>query len=322
MEALTTTMDEFELTRRVLGEPDDGAEGLELARSRLLEAIAQAGSPRGRRRRWILPIAAALAVALVATLVVLLPAGPGAAAAELRRLGRIASEQDPLLPGPDQYLLIRSEELRHDGYQSLETGISFAYLKRVSISTWLAPDGSGVRQIEERLSMFASEADRIAWHQAGEPDFRTATIDRFEPGEARLFDVTRLPTDPEAALARLRSGQIADITPGDDQVFVLIGELLAQGNASPAVRATLFEVAARLDGVAFVGTVRDPLGRPGEAVSIAEGARRSRLVFDPSSAQLLAIEEYEVDPGGTERLTTWRAAWPTTIVDRAPTPEG
>jgi hypothetical protein len=64
------------------------------------------------------------------------------------------------------------------------------------------------------------------------------------------------------------------------------------------------------------------LERPGVGVSLDGPTYDTRLVFDPDSAQLLAIELYEPDPRGTEQLTSWTAVFPTTVVDEAPHLEG
>jgi hypothetical protein len=71
-----------------------------------------------------------------------------------------------------------------------------------------------------------------------------------------------------------------------------------------------------------VGAGQDPLERPGVAVSLEGPTYNTRLVFDADSAHLLAIELYETDVEGTERLTSWTAAFPTTVVDEAPAFQG
>jgi hypothetical protein len=320
-------MDEFELTRRILEEPDADPSALERVRERLHEAVGlelrQRRSPRWRR---VFPIAAALAwvIALVVALTFTdgrdVAAGPDA---KLRRLGRIASTRDELSPGSGQFFLIRSEELRLESFSSLETDVSFDRITRLSISTWLAPDGSGFRQERVLSSRFASDADRMAWIEAGRPSFELDREYRFPPGQSVIHDVAGLPADPDRLLELLRSGAVVEGSPGDDQVFIDIGQLLAQGVAPPEVRGALFEAATRLDGVELVGDVEDPLGRPGIGITIAGVSDRTRLVFDPRSARLLAIERYVPDDAGSgERLESWIASYPTTVVDERPRTEG
>jgi hypothetical protein len=317
-------MDEFELTRRIFGEAADDPAALERVRHRLVATIQD---ERGRREPppWsrLLPIAAALGLLAMVLVVALVPSAREAAAAELLRFGRIAAAQEELAPGPGQFLLIRSEDQRLESFEGVVgVEVSFDRITRLSISTWVAPDGSGFRREKVLSSRFASEADRMAWIEAGRPDFELKREYPFSPDESPVHDVAGLPPDPDRLLEVLRSGAIVDRPPGDDQVFIVIGELLAQGVAPPDVRAALFEVAARLEGVRLVGDVEDQLERPGTGISLDGPTDDTRLVFDPDSAQLLAIELYETDAGGTKRLRSWTATLPTMVVDDAPRLEG
>ena len=312
-------MDEFELTRRALvGAADPAA--LARVRSRLDRAIEDA-----RRPRWspLRAAAAAAAVVGIVVLVVALALPMPTAAAELRRWGAIAATQDPLRPGPGEYLLIRSEELTRDGVTVLDDagGIrgSFDILTRRSVSTWVDAEGSAVRRDRIRSWEFASEADREAWIDLGRPP--TAAPDRT-PGDDPIHDVGDLPTQPDELLAALRSRAEAERSPGDDQVFILVGEILAQGVAPPELRSALFEVAARLDGIASVGEVQDPLRRAGTGVELTTVNSRIRLVFDPDSARLLAIETFATGSDGVERVSSWSAFQPTIVVETAPPPAG
>jgi hypothetical protein len=116
---------------------------------------------------------------------------------------------------------------------------------------------------------------------------------------------------------------VVERAPGDDQVFLTIGELLAQGDASPRLRAALFEVAAGLEGVELVGDDTDPLGRQGIAVAIDGAGARTQLVFEPDSSTLLAIELYPISQDGSiGPLDSWTAVSPTTVVDSAPGASG
>jgi len=50
--------------------------------------------------------------------------------------------------------------------------------------------------------------------------------------------------------------------PGDWETFAIIGDLLRETHAPPALRAALYEVAANLSGVEYIGEVKDAVGRP------------------------------------------------------------
>lgn len=307
-------MDEFELTRRALDEDEVDAAALERVRSRLR---AETRKERARRRgRWVVAAAAVLAAVVVA-IGLASPTPREAAASELRRLADIAEGQRPLRPGPGQFLLIRSEELRRESSSTIGVEGSFEFNTRLRVSTWVAQDRSGFRR-EEVLSSVISDADRQAWLDADRPQLEVPRSLEYLPGDVPIPDVSHWPTDADALLPALRSGELVERPPGDDQVFILIGEILSQDVAGPELQAALFECAARLDGVVLVGQAEDQLGRSGTAVELPSPGSRTRLVFDPDSAQLLAMEVYEADVAGRMELESWIAPQPTIVVDDAP----
>lgn len=319
-------MDEFEVTRRAFGEPGEDPKAIERARSRLLGAIrAEESRSKRRKRRLVLPAAATLSLVVAAAIIVALVGpigGSAAAAAELRRLGTIASSAKAPDVGAGEYVLTTSDERRREAITDLVTGSSFTVITRLRLQTWSAPDGSSFRRTEVISSGFASEADRQAWEEAGRPGVPQAGDVREESsrsGEVVWVDLSLLPDEPAQLLAALRAGSIAPRPPGEDQVFLFIGELLAQGDAAPDVRATLFEAAARLEGVEEVGEVADPLGRGGLALAVDGVSSRAQLVFDPVTADLLSIELYAIGADGSVgALSSWRAFHVATVVDSSP----
>jgi hypothetical protein len=75
-----------------------------------------------------------------------------------------------------------------------------------------------------------------------------------------------LPTEVEALERRLRAG-INGAGPDDDsELFVIVGDLLRESPAPPALRRALWQVAARVPGVELVGAATDMSGRTGTAV--------------------------------------------------------
>jgi hypothetical protein len=320
-------MDDFELTRKAFGEPEDDPMALERARARLLEAIHAEGRGRAsHRRRFLLPASAAAALAAaVAIVVAVVPmGGTAAAAAELRRLGAIASSRQLPEVGPGEFLLVVTDELRPETTIDTATGSSYTVVSRLQLRTWIARDGSSVRRTEVLSSELASEADRSVWEQAGRPDLPRAGDVREESSRSAEFtwvDLSRLPHEPAELLAALRSGSIVPRLRGDDEAFLLIGQLLAQGNASPGLRASLFEAAARLEGVQEVGSRVDPLGREGLALAIDGPSLRTQLIFDPETAELQAIELYESGADGSVgALRSWSAFHRAMVVDSSPEP--
>jgi hypothetical protein len=320
-------MDGSELIRRALGEPPDDQDAIERARSRLLDAIHTEEIRRRRRRRFLLPAAATMALVVAAAVVVAL-VGPiggstAAAAAELRHLGTIASSAGEPNLGEGEYLRLLSDELRPEARTEIG-GDSFTLIARLRIQTWIAGDGSSFRRTEWISSEFASDADRRSWEEAGEPNVPHAgDIDDESSQRNGYFwvDLSGVPHEAAQLLAALRSGSILPRSPGDDQVFLLIGDLLAQGDAPPELRAALFEAAARLEGIEEAGAVTDPLGRDGVALAIDGASMRTQLVFDTETADLLSIELYPIHTDGSiGALMSWRAFHPATVVDSSPEP--
>ncbi len=313
-------MNELDVARQVFADegPDDLAR--KRARARLLRHIrSRERLTGGRKRGWAIAAAAALTVVLA--VVATFPQGSPAAAEMLHQLGARAEA----IPGPrlqpGELLLSIAEELRPETFTQIG-GTSFTVISRLHIETWMAPDGSGYRRTEVLSSSFASVEDQQAWADAGSPTVPQAgdvRSEHFEPGQAPWYDLSTLPTDPDRLLPVLRAQEIFAHPPGDAEIFLLIGDLLAQGDASPQLTAALFDVAAQLDGVQDVGAVQDPLGRPGQAFAVSGERMIAVLVFDPSTAALLSSERFS--SGGdvsTEQPESWRAFLPVQVTSFRP----
>ena len=75
-------------------------------------------------------------------------------------------------------------------------------------------------------------------------------------------------------------------------MFTIVGDLLRESPASPALPAALYRVAADVPGVRLVGTVRDAAGRQGTAIERKQGPGDAVLyVIDPSDGRLLEEQE-------------------------------
>ena len=93
-----------------------------------------------------------------------------------------------------------------------------------------------------------------------------------------------LPTDPAKLEPVLRS-DIKGAGPNPTaELYTIVGDLLRESPAPPALRKALYEVAANIPGVKVVGHYKDALGRTGTAVE-RDG---ETLVIDPNNGQLLA----------------------------------
>lgn len=111
-----------------------------------------------------------------------------------------------------------------------------------------------------------------------------------------------LPTAPDALENVLRHG-INGAGPDDDsELFTIVGDLLRESPAPPALRQALWEVAAHIPGVTLVGPVTDSAGRPGTAVQ----RDNHRYVLDPDNGSLL------------EESTGGDAGWRSTYLEQGP----
>jgi len=184
----------------------------------------------------------------------------------------------------------------------------WSVLRPTQVEQWVAPDASG-RVVERSLPPeFPGRRDRRRWREQGGSAFRYSASDqRYRPGElaARADDnlpATReLPTHPDQLEVVLRRSarKSADV-PENVKVLELAGLVLAQAGSSPELRAALYRVVSRIEGVELIGSMRDPRGRVGTAVAIESdysGARtRHTLIFDPRTSQPLAQTTELLEP--------------------------
>jgi hypothetical protein len=319
-------MNDSDLIKRALGEPEEDPVAIGRARARLHGAI-RIEEARKKRHRFMLPAAAIVAITTTVAIAVSLigPFGGGlAAATELRRLATIALSTSTPDVRPGEFLFVESDELRRERIASVETGSSYTLISRLHIRTWIGRNGGMFRLTEVIASDFATENDQRVWAETDRsPIPRAGEVrrERTPPGESFWVDVSRLPENASTLLTELRSRSVVPQAPGDDQVFLVVGQLLAQGDGPPEVRAALFRAAARLNGVEVLGDLPDPLGRPGLALAMDVGSLRTQLIVDPETAHLLAIELYDVASDGSVAAEpqSWSAYQPATVVDALPT---
>lgn len=258
-----------------------------------------------RRRRWLAVPVVAVAVAATAVAVLVSTTGSStasAAAATLRKAATVAQAQAPLIPGPGQFVYTKSV----DAYINTVVpagGADAAYNVLVPHvrEVWLGRNGGRVYQTNG-TPQFPTAQDRQRWMAAGQPELTEPPMD------AKLSPTPPLdlPTDVNALYDRLKREASA---PGDDnplylEMFTLVGDSLRETAATPAQRAALYEVAARLPGVQLLGPLKDSVGRPGVAVAMTADGVRHTLIFDPATSALLAEEQMAVEnirnyPAGT-----------------------
>lgn len=197
--------------------------------------------------------------------------------------------------------------------------------------SWTARDaGDRTRTIVgiDRKYTFASPADEAKWKAMGSPSLGWVPAKphvnnydepmRFMIGQKQvgMRELAKLPTDATGLNAELRKRYKADT---GDPKFPLQGsyasyvwstaqDLLA-GPITPGTKAALYRVLAEQEGIRLIGKVTDPLGRPGVALSRAQGSDKrsmdakgrpgeARLIIDPATGRLLAYQAFGVDDRG------------------------
>ena len=235
------------------------------------------------------------------------PGATPAAAAALERLARIVAAGPSLVPGPGQYLYVRSV----NDYPAFSQGgrgqmpcVSAAVDNR---QVWIAADGSGLLRESTGPATFTSAADQARCQalshtseSAGAASNLWFAAGCFQLGPTN--DMDSLSTDPGTLLAQMRTIDGGADTPAED--FVHVGDFLRETDASPALRAALYRAAALIPGVELLGTVQDHLGRQGLGVALTTDGVRHELIFNSQTAALMGEQSTGSTPGRTPGPST------------------
>ena len=268
------------------------------ARERVRAAVAARTSERRnrvfRRPRLVSAAGGVALAAVAASAIVILFAGTSAtvSASAARVLHRAASaallERSVGALAPGQYLYTRSVDeylattggTRPDG-----TTWSYSALVPTVREIWLAANGSGWLHETGGAPTFLSDRDRQAWIADGRPNLGTGESSERLGGGGSDAQMTSLdlPSDPDALYARLHHEAEGNGNGVYPEMFTLIGDALRENSTTPAQRAALYEVAARLPGIVLAGRTSDATGRPAIAVAMDNGHNGERwtLLFDP-----------------------------------------
>jgi hypothetical protein len=272
----------------------------------LYQQISSSSAPRlkaqhGTQVRVIAGVGLAAAAALVAVLVV--PGAPGAptsaAAAVLAHLSKVAADQPAAAALPaSQYeytasvgmnLISRvyeNDELPGSPTTSGPPKQTFSVYAPVTRQVWIATDGSGRLEQSYGTPSFLTPADRAAWVSDGSPDVVPASsdVDSIEPKGALVApDLSNLPTNPGTLLAGIEArtvGSSFGAPAGAAGTFEIIGDLLRETDASPRLRAALYQT----------------------AVAYASNGEQNELIFDPTTSVLLGEATVVTDPSQLCRL--------------------
>lgn len=220
------------------------------------------------RRSWLLAgsISVAGVAALVAALLTIPHGGPGkswqastSASTILRHTAMVADSQQPLVPGPGQFLYVRlleGSQGAQDFFPIMETGHALSrYYTEETQEQWTSSSGPN-RQTSTVVGQpeFITETDRQLWEQADSPLIETGYSGGGTPP---YYDVAELPTDPSKMAAYFAMQQNL-VKAADDPLntlwdFSTAANFLERG-ASGSQRAALLEYMATIPGVIDAGT--------------------------------------------------------------------
>jgi RNA polymerase sigma-70 factor (ECF subfamily) len=277
------------------------------ARQRVRTAVAARTYDRRRRtlpRRPLIPVLGIVAAATAAALVLVLTGTSATVSASAARVlhraaGAARQERSVATLAPGQYLYTKSV----NAYMNTAAGTNpdgttwqYSALVPQVREIWLAADESGWLYETGGEPTFLSDRDRQAWIADGRPNMGTGTSSTRlggGPGENTQMPSLDLPSDPDALYSRLHDEAEGNGNGVYPEMFTLIGDALRENLTTPAQRAALYEVAARLPGIELVGRTTDATGRPAVAVAMENGHNeaRSTLLFDPHSFALLGEED-------------------------------
>lgn len=286
------------LAARVGDVTDPSPETLLAARHRLDEAIRAADHrvvavrrTRRPRRRVITALVGAAAAAAAVVAVPVLTAGPASAEAVLLLAADAAAQQPDEAAGA-AYWHVTSEVV---DYQKPEPFRREIWQGRAAAS--VLRDGGLARE---------AGRDVPVTETLGGP----ATFGAVGGHSLSWSDLDALPTDAGELGDRLRQLVAGGDVDEADALWDGVTGLLRESPATPALRRSLWQVAATLPGVELLGPRTDAIGRQGTAIARdSRGGSRMIVVLDPTHGILL--EMTDVDADGTTRYRY-------TLIDQGP----
>jgi hypothetical protein len=302
--------------------------------ARVLDRARPAPAPRRRRRA---PLAVA-AVAAATAVAFALPSTPSATSA-LRTAAAAAAQQ----PAPAEftgYRYVEMLDLRRSPWATYDescasdippagSGRPFdcpvtaraEYTEEGRQEIWVDAEWKGTRRDHGSKVTGASgdpELSAALRREMGREPATTAYV--YGEGPFARAPLAQLPTDPDELLRTLSAayadnrwgegGTLATTDPAR-QNFALAtftAHLLAEANATPALRSAAFGMLARMRGFRDLGAVRDPRGREGHGIEVrgrsnvpGGGAATLKVIFDPERGELLSWGEWN-EQGFVERV--------------------
>lgn len=324
---------------------------LEQRRQQLVSRIeAEQRRPRRQlthRRHWLLAACVVTAAAVVVIAVtVVLPSGKGdglssagqyihklpristngnenrqLVSAVLLRAARTAGTQPAVTPGPGQFVYTKSESV-YEAVTATQQGFVPIAFQPSTREIWISPDGSGRILDSSGHLFFARHADAVYYYNAyrNQMDLMNGHVSDDHEGDLGYIDLSNVPTDPTQLKQLIDSRKLEGGPPGNAETFQIIGDLLRDTSAPPAVRSALYTIVSQLPGVELIGPTHDQIGRPGTGVAYVSRGLRNELIFDPQTAALLGeqqsiVETSRWNPFPPGSVIGWAAYLASGVVD-------
>jgi hypothetical protein len=278
---------------------------------------ATESEPRHPHRARGLALAAAGAAALIAV-VSSLPGREGTSPDAVSALEAVAAIASAETPPPsaggdiDYYKTVStgpggSSEGRHGARDA------YTWQQWETTEDWVAPDGSGRQRTVLGKIEFGNRQDVRDWREAGSPRLGpapgTVTDKRYGPGElngapyeGELPPVRELPADADELerIFREEQARSSASVPVDAKLFEYAASVLLSTGSRPQLRAAVYELLTRIDGVELEEDVEDPLGRRGTGVSLdmdySGAPTQHTVIFDSETSYPLAYTEEPIPP--------------------------
>ncbi|MFC7381144.1 CU044_5270 family protein [Sphaerisporangium rhizosphaerae] len=157
----------------------------------------------------------------------------------------------------------------------------------------VAPIGGGKIGSRYTVELWARGDGKKTAHRLGNGRLVTATVNERKRNPQQLGPayLRSLPLEPSALLERLKKDDSTSGTRRLETVAVFHQvQLLLQGvTPPPRLRAALYTVISRLDGVGVEDKVRDLVGREGIGIYTDEEGFRREIIIDPNTYAFLGL---------------------------------
>lgn len=299
----------FELLHREARETPGDLVG---ARARLMAEL-DGVTPLRKRRRWVLPAAAAA--------VVLVAAGTVGVVVTRQRTLTVATASEVLLRAADsidvgavepkvgsgQYLL-RVEHVRssRSGSEKPDSSVGYSYLLEQQISRWIPANDRDVWQETRKVlgspqllgqNLPDGQAPPLGIQPTDDGEWAGPCGDFFpnakpekvcgdpDDWDSPVF-YARLPRDPDALYGRLKE-LTANRGSAPDTMFHHAIQILATGMMPADLRAQWYRAIAQIPGIRIVDQATTLDGRDGVALGLTTEHEQRQLIIDPVTGEFI-----------------------------------